>query len=827
MYGLQLDGHPRRVAIVSTYPPRRCGLAAFSQNLRSALSLAAPDWRVDVVAVDRGGLDYGDEVLAVIDQDSAQSYLDAATVIAMAGVDIVIIEHEYGIFGGVNGRFVLDLTAQLRRRAVPYVVTLHTVTATPTPGQAAVLRELCAGAVALTVFTCAAGRTLVGTGLVDPARVEIVPHGAPAVLGDPATAPPPGPALAAALHGWADAPVLTTFGLLGPGKGLAQVIAALPALRGAHPDIRYVIAGATHPEVLRGSGEAYRHGLMSLARRLGVSASVDFIDAFLSESELAHLLARTTLYVTPYHGLEQSSSGTLAFAIAAGCAVVSTPYQYAREMLGGRADATPGVLVPEGDPAALAAAVSSLLAQPGRLARARAAARLAGAGLAWPTVAARYAAVFAAASPPRPRGRPLPAPIGAARYQLRLDHLAALVDDVGIIQFSRGTAPDPRSGYCVDDAARLAIVAAQLCRIAPLDARAWLGTAQRFLRAALAHDGMHNVLDEDRTWRDEAHHGDHVGRTLWSAGAVLSGGAGVDPEHRGHAQALLDDVWSMAMATGSLKTIAYGLLGLTMGAWLPDGARAVVRDAAYRLDGAIDADPRWPWFEGHLTYDNARLPQALLAAGRFLGERALIGHALSTLDWYLGQVGLAGPGPLVNVGNTWRGKAATGPHDPPGDEQPLEAAALVEALVGAWQATGRSRYARLARRAFAWFLGANVAGTAVYDAQTGGCHDGLSSGGINANEGAESTLAYYQALLALDAAGLAEACLPTDQRVGIARVGRPAADAGPRVKAGPHRNAAAPRRWPSSRASDTRPHRLADDRGPNLTSAMDSAIDWG
>jgi hypothetical protein len=274
------------------------------------------------------------------------------------------------------------------------------------------------------------------------------------------------------------------------------------------------------------------------------------------------------------------------------------------------------------------------------------------------------------------------------RHQLRLDHLAALVDDVGIIQFSRATAPDPGSGYCVDDAARLAIVAAQLCRIAPLDARPWLRTAQRFLRAALQHDGMHNMLGDDWTWLDVAHHGDHVGRTLWSAGVVLSCGGGVDGESRGHAQALLEDVWSMAMASGSLRTIAYGLLGLTAGAWLPEGARAAVRDTAHRLDAAIDADPRWPWFENRLTYDNARLPQALLAAGRLLGERALIEHALSTLDWYVAQVGLAGPGPLVNIGNAWRGRADVDPHRACGDEQPLEAAALVEALVAAWQATG-------------------------------------------------------------------------------------------------------------------------------------------
>jgi glycosyltransferase involved in cell wall biosynthesis len=410
------DTRPKRVVMVSTYPPRRCGLAAFSYDLRAALLSVRPGWRVDVVALDRDGIEYGDEVLTVIDQASSQSHLDAAPVIAAAGTDVVVIEHEYGIFGGTDGRFVVDLATQLQRRGVPYLVTAHTVPAAPTPGQAATLRTLCAGAAAVTAFTPAARETLVDTGLMEAARVAVVAHGAPAVLLDPAAADPPGPMLAETLRHLAGDPVLTTFGLIGPGKGLEQVIAALPMIVAGHPRVRYVIAGATHPEVLRTSGEAYRHGLTALARRSGVADHVVFVDAFLSEAELAHLLARTTIYLTPYRGMEQTSSGTLAFAIAAGCPVVSTPFQYAREMLADHPAA--GVLVPPDDPSAIASAVSGLLDDPDRLGRARSAARSAGQRLSWTTVAARFAEVLATC-PDRATRRLLPAPVTADRYARR------------------------------------------------------------------------------------------------------------------------------------------------------------------------------------------------------------------------------------------------------------------------------------------------------------------------------------------------------------------------------------------------------------------------
>ncbi|HKT01537.1 MAG TPA: glycosyltransferase, partial [Rugosimonospora sp.] len=346
-----LPARTGRLVVVSTYPPRRCGLATFTRDLRAALGVAAPGWRVDVAALDRTGLRYGPEVLTAIRQDEPADYRRAAELIAAAGTDLVVIQHEYGIFGGADGRYLLDLVAELRRREVPYAATLHTVLSAPTAGQADVLRTLCAGAAVVSVFTPGAQRVLADSGLAPDTPVGVVPHGAPVVLRERGRAVPDTSRVRAVLPGPGPepAPVLTTFGLIGPGKGLEQVISALPAIARRHPGVRYVIAGATHPEVLRKAGECYREGLVALARRLGVAARVRFLDAFLTDVELAELLAHTTVYLTPYRGTEQACSGTLAFALVAGCPVVSTPYRYAQELLVPAAGTAPGVLVARDD----------------------------------------------------------------------------------------------------------------------------------------------------------------------------------------------------------------------------------------------------------------------------------------------------------------------------------------------------------------------------------------------------------------------------------------------------------------------------------------------
>jgi glycosyltransferase involved in cell wall biosynthesis len=777
-----------RIALVSTYPPRPCGIGTFSRDLRAALLQADPTIDVDVVSIVRDHHQpAAPEVLSVIRQDAKGDYLAVPALLDGRGTDVVLVEHEYGIFGGEAGSHVLSLVRELRQ---PFVVTLHTVLSEPSEQQAAVLGELCHRAALVTVFTETARRMILDAGLAPSGRVQVVPHGAPTVL-RPKVAPDAEPGPTASDHrtaadtelaardidrgtgpSGADSAaispttrrtmahlegrtVLSTFGLISAGKGIEMAIEALSEVVPVHPEVLYLVAGQTHPEVVKSQGERYRLSLERLVRDRGLEANVHFLDRFLDIEELAYLLAGTDLYLTPYRSREQIVSGALTFAVAAGCPVVSTPYFYAEDLLASGA----GVLVPFDDSKAFAKAILQLLDTPGELAAAAAEARRVGAELSWPAVGAVTVEVLRHA-----QGLGIPAEGGVAAGRvasspsIRSDHLLTLVDDVGIVQHADGVIPNRASGYCVDDMARLVIVALGLDRDADdRTFKSMVTMGLSFLRYAWSPDGggMHNMMSYDRHWLDEPHDGDHLGRTVWALGAVVAAHpprAVAAPSLR-----LLEEMADTVERTTSMRTTAFAILGLSrppIGALTPR-LRALLETLTARLAGQYRSfrTPEWRWFEPTLTYDNARLTQALIAGGHRLGDPQVIADGVEALEWYGEQCEVDGPAVRL-VGNAWRrSKGSPGAGDD-GDEQPLDATALVEALTDAVVATGQRRYGGRAVRAFEWFLGRNRLGEPVYDFATGGCHDGLSGRSLNDNEGAESTLAFFQALLALEAAGL-------------------------------------------------------------------------
>ena len=436
--------------------------------------------------------------------------------------------------------------------------------------------------------------------------------------------------------------------------------------------------------------------------------------------------------------------------------MVSTPYFYAEDLLASGA----GILVPFDDPTAFAKGVLQLLDNPIDLAAAAQEAQRIGAGLAWPAVGALTVAVLRQA---RQLGIPATGQAITGRVasspSIRSDHLLTLVDNVGIVQHADGVVPNLSSGYCVDDMARLVIVAVGLDR--ERDDRTFsrmvtLGLS--FLRHAAgpAGTGMHNMMSYDRRWLDEPHNGDHVGRAVWALGVVVAAHpprAVAAPSLR-----LLSELAPAVAKMDSLRAWAFAAIGLARPPLeaLPEDLRGLLRDLGGRLLEAYSCHRTdgWHWFEDDLTYDNARLPQALIAAGHRLGDERMLAAGLESLDWYGAQCALESPEVRL-VGNSWqRTKESVATTDFDGDEQPLDAAALVESLADALAATDRRRYGERAVRAFEWFLGRNRLGEPVYDFATGGCHDGLGASGMNENEGAESTLAFFQALLALEAAGL-------------------------------------------------------------------------
>ncbi|MBA3348608.1 MAG: glycosyltransferase, partial [Actinobacteria bacterium] len=636
-----------RTAIVSTYPPRACGIGAFAADVRAALLGIDGVDRVDkVVILNEPSRPQRPGVVATISQTARGDYVRAARILGRLDVDVVLLQHEYGIFGGVDGDYVLSLVEELSQ---PLVVTLHTVLSEPTAHQAQVLEALCTQAERVIVMTDTARRLLLAAETCPAEKIRVVPHGAPTVLAQRSAEK------ATERDGRARF-VLSTFGLISEGKGLETVIQALPAVIERHPEVLYVIAGQTHPDIARREGERYRVTLEQAVVDLGLEDHVEFDDRFLSVGDIADLLAATDVFVTPYRGREQISSGALTFGLAAGCGVISTPYLYAEDLLASGA----GQLVPFADPPALAEAICRYIDEPETLAAARTEARAIGGRLAWPSVAAATAEVLREAVRLAPRkGRPV-VRLAPRLVTMRTDHLLTLVDDVGIVQHANGVIPNRETGYCVDDVARLAVVAVELAR--RKDETAWTSIAYRALAflqdATVAGSGMRNFMGYDRRWLDEPHVGDHVGRSIAALGEILS--TAWVPAVVGPTRRLLDTIVGTLGTETSLRTAAYAVLGLARvdhDRLQPDALLQLER-ATIQLADAYEshATDDWHWFEDALSYDNACLPHALIGGGVALGRKDLTETGLEALRWLGDESGLA-EGTLRLTGHLGRGRA--------------------------------------------------------------------------------------------------------------------------------------------------------------------------
>ena len=507
--------------VIGTYPPRVCGIATFTADVVESLGGNAGIDRPAVAAVITDEQELGSDVVAVIRHDDAASY-EAAAVVAN-GFDAVLLEHEFGIFGGPDGELILDLVDALD---VPLVVSLHTVLPHASANQARIMRRLCERAASVMVFTATARRMLLEQHLVRASKLRVVPHGAPSELYREYSS-----RRRQAMARRRGRPTIATFGLLSSGKGVEIALEAMASVREAVPDVMYVIGGRTHPEIVRTEGEQYRESLEEMVRERGLEKNVMFLHRFLDLGDLSRLLAATDVFCTPYLHGDQIVSGALTFAIAAGCPAVSTPYRYAQDLLVDGA----GRLVPFGAAQPLADALIELLVKPEALADARDAARRAGASLSWPEVGRQTAAVLRDAIEVQQRRR------GPARRRPRLStarptdavvrtsaaHLRVMVDDTGIFQHADGGVPALEHGYCVDDVARFVPLGYELSTTDP----SWTPDVVRslgFLRSA--SDGqtaaMRNFLSWDRKWLDEPHDGDHIGRTMWGLGELLSAGCG-------------------------------------------------------------------------------------------------------------------------------------------------------------------------------------------------------------------------------------------------------------------------------------------------------------
>ncbi|HNX30508.1 MAG TPA: glycosyltransferase family 4 protein [Holophaga sp.] len=737
---------PDRIAFFGGYLPRLCGIATFTHDLCEAVAAAAPGVDCFTGAVnDRPErYDYPPRVHYEVDQKDLDSYRRAADFLNFSDAQVLCVQHEFGIYGGPAGSHLLALLKEVR---MPVVTTLHTVLREPDGVQRKVMEELIRCSNRLVVMARKGAEILAETYGVPGSNVDIIPHGIPDM-----------PFIESSFYkrqfGVEGRHVLLTFGLLGPGKGIEYVIEALPEIVKRHPNVVYLVLGATHPHLVAREGESYRLGLERLAEERGVKNHVIFYNRFVSLDDLKEFIGASDIYLTPYLHEAQITSGTLAYVFGAGKAVVSTPYWHAQELL---ADGR-GILVPFRDPAAIAQGVCAFLDDPVRLRVTREKAYQLGRDMIWPRVARLYLESFQRARKDRrvaPRSAFAEWTLASRPYDLpplRLDHLVRMSDGTGILQHAMFSVPNFQEGYCTDDNARAYLLCNLLDELGgqpPSESIDRLATRYlAFLATSLNRDTgrFRNFMNYGRAWLEEAGSEDSHARALWALGA----GAGRS-RNEGHRKLARHLFLSGLAAVGEFRSPrawAFTLLGihefLGNGEGHPE-AEALQERLVQQLLGLWQgcATATWPWFETTASYDNARLSQALLLCGESMANPEAMAIGLKSLAW------------LASVQRTqkdhFRPIGSKGFYSKDGvrayfDQQPVEAQAMVSACLTAFRTTGDPAWSKEAKRAFEWFLGRNDLGLAVYDFSTGGCRDGLHEDRVNENQGAESTLAFHLSL---------------------------------------------------------------------------------
>ena len=734
-----------RIAFIGNYLPRHCGIATFTTDLCEAIALQYKDTTCIALPVNdvAAGYAYPARVRFELTEKDIDSYLRASDFLNINNVDLVSLQFEYGIFGGKAGSHILALLHGLR---MPIVTTLHTILKNPDPDQRRVLEEVAALSDRLVVMSEIGSEFLQEIYKVPSEKIDMIPHGIPDV-------PFVDPSFNKDLFGVEGKIVLLSFGLLSTSKGIETVISALPEIAASYPDVVYMVVGATHPHIIQSEGETYRLSLQWLSVEKGVESNVIFYNRFVSLEELIEFISAADIYITPYLNEAQITSGTLAYTVGAGKAVISTPYWYAQEIL---ADGR-GVLVPFHDPEALAAQVIKLLHNEAERHAIRKRAYLFGRAMIWSEVAQRYMECFERA---RVERRHYISPGFTAKAldkypgelpPLKLDHLQNMTDDTGMFQHALFIVPNYLHGYTTDDNARALLVSALLDELGINEGLKLSSRYLAFLGYAFNVQTGHfrNFMDYQRNWLEEKGSDDSHGRALWALGTVLN--RNKIPSQNNMAAWLFEQTLPSILTTTSPRAWAFALIGIDEylqkfgGDRRAGQIRVELANRILKLYQNNKSD-RWNWYEKELSYSNATLPHALLICGKSIPDTSMIDVGLESLTW-LSELLRSGEGHFVPIGSN--GFYCKGGERARFDQQPVEAQTMISACLEALRITNDKLWNKVARRAFEWFLGRNDLNLPVYDPITGGCRDGLHSDRLNENQGAESTLAFLQSLLEL------------------------------------------------------------------------------
>jgi glycosyltransferase involved in cell wall biosynthesis len=737
--------------VIGNYLPRHCGIATFTTDLCAAISTECGLARLLALPVNdtEEGYDYPDRVRWSLAQDDVKSYQEAAEFLNFYNIDMVCLQHEYGIFGGPAGSHILHL---LRGLKMPVVTTLHTVLREPNPDQMLVMEEIAELSDRLIVMSQLSSQFLQEIFKVPGSKIDMVPHGVPDL-------PFLDPNFYKDRFGVEGKAVLLTFGLLSPNKGIENVIQALPQILSKHKNVAYIVAGATHPHILRREGDKYRASLQALAKEIGVESQVTFHNRFVSPEEMVEFIGAADIYITPYRHEAQVVSGTLAYALGAGKAIISTPYWHAIELLDDRR----GALVPFQNPDATAHKTIELLDTPAIRHAMRKRAYLFAREMVWKRVAEGYMESFSRVRRDRMESpkvqfsaRLIEKSLGQLP-ELKLNHLNQMTDDTGLLQHAIFTVPNRRAGYTTDDNARaliLAVLLEHMDKDRAGEAGLALAKSPTLYLSFLEHafnpetGRFKNFLSYDRRWNETEGSEDCHGRALWTLGTVL--GRSQDHGLRGAAGRLFEFSLPTVLAFSSPRAWAYTLLGVHqyLTSYPGDRDAQKVRSAlSRRLLEMYESirRPDWKWFENVLAYGNARLPQALLQVGSACSDDRMISAGIESLDWLSQTQRCEINRHFVPIGS--QGFYHQFEERARFDQQPVEAAGAVSACLQAYRVTGDSRWRNEAWSVFNWFLGDNDLQLPLYDSATGGCRDGLHPDRANENQGAESTLSFLMALL--------------------------------------------------------------------------------
>jgi len=731
----------KKVVFISTFPPRKCGIATFTSDLaRNAAAAANGSFEPLVVALKSENQKYEAPVKFEIRQNVKSDYICAADYINFSHVDVVSVQHEFGLFGGRAGVY---LSLLLNRLKSPIITTLHTVLDDPSPDYCQSLVEVCNASFRVITMNERGVGMLKDIYGVPAKKIKLIAHGIPDL-----------PFVDSNYYkhkfGLEDRRTILTFGLLSKNKGIEVMLQAMPAIVEADPSVIYIILGMTHPNILKHEGESYRFGLQQMVKDLNLQEHVIFHNRFVDEQELHNFLCAADIYVTPYLNEKQLTSGTLSFAVGTGKAVVSTPYWAATELL---ADGR-GKLVNFGDPDDMARAIIEILRDDSLFYSLRRQAYEYGRSRTWPKTGQKYWRLFSARRLPSGvtnRAR-LSADETISHIELpepSLDHLIKLTDDTGMYQHAKYTTPNREFGYCTDDNARALIAMAQYYAQYPEpQALKLLDTYLSFTMHSQNEDGtVKNFMDFNRRWwKSEPAH-DAFGRVLWAFGTVMA--KPPTPAYLSIAKDCFDKSVEHVQRQRP-RGMAYSIFGMSDYLKQFPGASDIKRQLELAADGLVlqyeeNTYSDWQWFEDILTYDNAVLPHALFVAALAFDNRRYREVAQESCEFLLANT-LKGDHFSFIGCNGWYERGGTKAEF---DQQPLEATSTVMMLGSAYDATGDKRFLTLQRKAFDWFLGSNDVRVPLYDFRTKGCNDGLTHDGVNANQGAESTLSYFLSLLAM------------------------------------------------------------------------------